>query len=91
MGSGGGLLGVWDEYPRCARCAKPVERFVVDHDLLAEEYIMVAACHGETQTIRVTWLEAVGGFGIGEAFADERTPPSVTPLALPEQTEAGNG
>ncbi|XXX79141.1 hypothetical protein WMF30_10245 [Sorangium sp. So ce134] len=81
MGSSTMLPGTWDEYPRCAQCARPVERFLADHDLVASEYILVAACHGETQTVRVTEVEAMAGFCIGEALADApELPPRSTPL-----------
>lgn len=61
------------DWPRCARCVQlPVHTFVAIPDELNDCTIMVAECHGETETVIVPnkILREADTIKIGLAFAE---------------------
>jgi hypothetical protein len=59
----------YPEPPQCGQCRRRVDRFERYRDELAREYVMVARCHGDTETVRVPDEAALEVAGFGDAFS----------------------
>lgn len=56
--------------PICARCCKPVDRFVEKHDPFTETIRFTVYCHGETESVAFNECELIGANAVmfREAF-----------------------
>jgi hypothetical protein len=62
----------WEDWPRCAKCRMPVEKFYVQEDT---EIILVAECHGDKQVVivpdEVLETMSLAQMEFGAAFEEE--------------------
>ncbi len=58
--------------PICARCCRPVDRFVEEHNPFTEIVRFTAHCHGETESVSFNESELTGALAFGLSFQSMR-------------------
>jgi hypothetical protein len=62
--------------PRCARCLRSVDRLDFEVEPRTLDHVYVAHCHGESESVRISYIElmriARGGMAFTVAFSKTR-------------------